>query len=228
MTITQAHFQKKIQSSEGEDLCLAQSIYADWLEERGDARADLLRGGIKVRSQTKADWTYEGDRLAEPSEQFTLLDTLRNGLTELAPEPEWLLDCRVPTVGQQAVQPFPWAGNQACHLFTYRWKDRPERRWRICSSLDGTVLPGQVYLKKEYTGNPIRFTVSTAIERSSLQTDDRPFRPRLWNEIVAEVVFRDAGTGPRERLIFDSAEECYLVAEENPVFEIYDRRFHWI
>lgn len=41
--LTHDHFLKKIQSTDGDDQRLAQSIYADWLEDQGDRRCEMIR-----------------------------------------------------------------------------------------------------------------------------------------------------------------------------------------
>lgn len=58
MTTTDLHadFLSRIQSEP--DPRVAQSIYADWLEEQGDPRAELLRLAVEIRSRPEGRKQY--------------------------------------------------------------------------------------------------------------------------------------------------------------------------
>lgn len=89
-----------------EDPCFYQSIYADWLEEQGDSRAELIRLSFEIRKFPKAPQVHSESAL-NPA-------TYRNKLeiySDNAFYVEWVNRMRLPRI----------FGNRLCLFWT--WKE---------------------------------------------------------------------------------------------------------
>ena len=69
--LTELHFLRQIRLSPEDDL--SRLIYADWLEEQGDARADFLRLDVELQNRTKESLDYQ-ELLAERSSLLPQID----------------------------------------------------------------------------------------------------------------------------------------------------------
>lgn len=207
-------FQERIQADA--DPLQTQGVYADWLEEQGDSRAKLLRLAIEVRTNTELNKSY--NRLNDHLEQHALLSELAREMLQQVVESDWLQDCRIPIVGVKDSE-FAWSD--------YKWKDRPMRTWCPCTSRDHRMLPDRVFLVREYFTNPVRFNVREESELTHYQGDFDFAGPGIWREVVAWFETLDDNNN-RRRLVFDTAQDCYIVADDNPGFEIYGRAYRWV